>query len=60
VSLSAESNMTIVNEEDTFEDDFEVIPEEEDELRLSSWPEVEGFYFFIYVLIKLIECSHLQ
>lgn len=53
VSLSTESGVTILIKEDAFEDDFEVIPEEEDKLCLSSWPEAEGFYLFIFVLMKL-------
>jgi hypothetical protein len=38
-SLSDESDITILTEEEAFEDDFEVI--QEDELCLSSWPESE-------------------
>lgn len=39
LSLSAESCVPVLNEEEAFEDDFEVI--QEDELCLSSWPETE-------------------
>lgn len=58
LSLSEESDVTVLNEEEAFDDDFEVI--QEDELCLSSWPEAEETEIQELISLQTQQTAELQ